>query len=101
MHNLEISATLPAARTALVYGPGVVAQAPAELKFGYFPGEDRRDGAPFKITIQTGLNDFREFALTRYQVAGIVRHWWHCLKLRALAPNRKQDNEIQPPNQNE
>lgn len=71
----EVRITLPEGRVVLVLGRNV-AQVPAVLIAGYYPGEDTGPAsAPYKLTVELGMNTLQEFALTFKEANRIARLW--------------------------
>jgi hypothetical protein len=80
---------LPAARVAHVFGREV-AQAPAEIVFGLYPGDT---AGPFKITIKPALSQFYELSFTPGEQASIERYMRAMRQSRGKIPHNISDSE--------
>lgn len=76
----EITMPLSPGQTVLVFSPrDIVDDLAAELIVGYYPGEDRPGGAPYKIALRPSLHTLFETSLTEVQFVQMLRHlttWW-------------------------
>ena len=94
MQTPTITFHLPSHRVCHVFGRGQVAQAPAEVLFGFYPGEDSAGGAPFKITFKPALSQHYEMAFTMEEQVRIER-WMRGMRMnRSKIPDNQSDTIV-------